>query len=365
MTAPFIPGLELSRLFYREQVRPLLDAAYPGLAHAAALAGRGSDVLGFDTPRSTDHDWGPRLQVLLAGPEPAADIRAMLAARLPGQFRGFRTVFPASGAAPETATHWVEVAALADWLTGRLGFDPRPGVGLADWLATPTQVLAEVTAGQVFHDGLAALPGGGLRAARAALRWYPRDVWLHVLACQWQRIDQEEPFPGRCAEVGDELGSALLAGRLVRDLMRLALLMQRRYPPYSKWLGTAFARTPAGPLLGPALTAAVSAASWPAREDALCAAYEATARLHNELNLTSPLDPVVRPAFWDRPFRVLGAGRFAAALRAQIADPVIRDLSRAGAVDQFTDSTDALGDRRLLRAAIAAQLGFADAGPHG
>ncbi|HWD74857.1 MAG TPA: DUF4037 domain-containing protein, partial [Solirubrobacteraceae bacterium] len=47
---------------------------------------------------------------------------------------------------------------------------------------------------------------------------------------------------GRCAEAGDELGSAVVTARLARDLMRLCLLMRRRYPPYSKWLGTAFAR---------------------------------------------------------------------------------------------------------------------------
>jgi hypothetical protein len=365
VTAAFIPGLELSRLFYCEQVRPLLDASFPDLAHTAALVGAGSDVLGFDTARSTDHDWGPRLQLLLADAGPTADVSAMLTARLPAEFRGFPTVFPASGAPRESAGHWVRVARLADWLPGTLGFDPRAAVTLLDWLATPAQTLAEVTGGAVFHDGLAGRPGGGLDAARAALAWYPRDVWLYVLACQWQRIDQEEPFPGRCAEVGDELGSAIVAGRLVRDLVRLVLLMQRRYPPYSKWLGTAFARTPAAADLLPLLTGVLAATSWPAREDSLCAAYEAVGRLHNELGLTARVDPAVRPTFWDRPFRVLGAARFAAALRAAIADPVIRALPPAGSVDQFTDSTDALGDRRRLRAAAAVQLGAAQLGATG
>jgi len=45
----FIPGLELSHLFYWEVVRPLMDRYYPGLPHAAALIGPGSEVLGFDT----------------------------------------------------------------------------------------------------------------------------------------------------------------------------------------------------------------------------------------------------------------------------------------------------------------------------
>ena len=52
----FIPGLELSRAFYHNAVRPLLDAAFPGLPHAAALLGDGSKVLGLDDVRSTDHD---------------------------------------------------------------------------------------------------------------------------------------------------------------------------------------------------------------------------------------------------------------------------------------------------------------------
>jgi hypothetical protein len=47
---------------------------------------------------------------------------------------------------------------------------------------------------------------------------------------------------GRCAEVGDELGSRVVAARLVREVMHLAFLLEQQYLPYSKWLGTAFAR---------------------------------------------------------------------------------------------------------------------------
>jgi Domain of unknown function (DUF4037) len=356
MCPAFTPGLELSSHFYAEQVRPLLDESFPGLAHSAALIGRGSDVLGFDTPRSTDHDWGPRLQVFIPDSGPAAEMTAFLAARLPERFRGYPTVFAASGSGQAGATHWVKVAALSDWLSDALGFDPRAGVGLADWLATPTQVLAEVTGGAVFHDGLAGLPGGGLGAARAALGWYPPDVWRYVLACQWQRIGQEEPFPGRCAEVGDDLGCALVASRLVRDVVRLVLLMQRRYPPYSKWLGTALARTPAATGMLPLLKRVLSASSWRDREENLCAAYEAAGRMHNDLHLTAPVDPASRPTFYDRPYRVLGADRFVRALRDAIAEEKLRALPLAGAIDQFIDSTDAIGGRRLLRVATATLL---------
>jgi Domain of unknown function (DUF4037) len=71
-----------------------------------------------------------------------------------------------------------------------------------------------------FHD-----PAGELETVRAALAWYPDDLWLWLLACQWRRLDQEEPFTGRTAEVGDEIGSRTIAARLGRDLVRLCLLL--------------------------------------------------------------------------------------------------------------------------------------------
>jgi hypothetical protein len=350
MAAPFIPGLELAGAFFAQVVRPLLDQAYPRLPYAAALLGAGSEVLGYDTARSTDHDWGPRLQLFLAAGDvgrPAAEITAMLAGRLPPTFRGYPTTYPVTGEPGGVAQHRVEVTGLGEWLVSRLGFDPRPDVTVADWLATPTQRLAEVTGGRVYHDG-----PGDLSAARARLAWYPDDVWRYVLACQWQRISQEEAFPGRCAEVGDELGSAVVTARLARDLMRLCLLMGRRYPPYSKWLGTAFARLPGAAALAPSLTAAVAATRWPDRQRHLIRAYETAAAWHNELGLTPPLDTRAR-GFFDRPYQVIDAERFAEALRQAIAGPV-RDLPVTGAVDQFIDSTDALGNAGLLRAAAAA-----------
>jgi Domain of unknown function (DUF4037) len=349
--APFVPGLALARALYEEVVRPLLDEAFPRLGYAAGLLGPGSEVLGFDTERSTDHDWGPRLQVFVADDGSAglcAEITAMFTRRLPAVFHGYRTRFPVAREHSDRPRHRVEVTDLASWLDRQLGFDPRQAVTPASWLATPTQRLAEITAGEVFHDG-----PGELGRARAGLGWYPRDVWLYVLACQWRRIDQEEAFPGRCAEVGDELGSAIVTARLARDLMRLCLLMHRRYPPYSKWLGTAFARLPGAPVIGQALAAAVAATSWPAREQHLSRACTAAAALHNQLGITKPLDPRTR-RFHERPYQVLYSGRFAAALLAAITDPAVRRLPAIGAVDGFSDSTDALGITGFLHATVAA-----------
>lgn len=321
---PFVPGLELSRRFYTEAVRSLLEEAAPGIPHSAARMGSGSEVLGFDTPRPAGHARGPRLQLFLHRRDVsrhAGRIRHILAEHLPKTFHG------------HPVRHEVEVTHISAWFTAELGFTPSPDITPTDWLATPTQLLAEVTGGAVFHDGL-----GELTPLRHALSRYPHDVWLHVLAGQWRRISQEEPFVARCGEVGDELGSAVAAARLVRDLMRLCILMDRRYPPYGKWLGSAFARTSAGHHLTPVLTATLAATDWCSREKHLAEAYETVAGLHNQLRLT------------DRVATTTRLERFAEVLVARISDPAIKELPTAGAVDQFLDGAEVLTRPELARA---------------
>ncbi|MEV6875771.1 DUF4037 domain-containing protein [Amycolatopsis sp. NPDC051128] len=361
MDRTFIPGLDLSRRFYHEAVRPLIRARFGELPHTAARLGTGSEVLGFDTARSADHEWGPRLQLFLRRDDAARhaqDVVATLGHELPKTFRGYPTNFAPTeneharhmALTDGPVFHRVDVTTLSAWFTRHLGFDPRHGITTFDWLATPTQTLAEITAGAVFHDGLAELV-----PARSRLTWYPEQIWRYLLACQWQRISQEEAFVGRCGEVGDELGSAVVAARLVRDLMRLSLLMHRRYPPYGKWLGSAFTRLPWAATITPVLTAALAATTWHEREDHLATAYSAVAELHNQLGLTEPLDPGTRP-YHDRPFQVLHAERFSQALLGTIADPELRALPLTGAVDQVTDNTDLLGDRATTRAVATALI---------
>ncbi|MFJ2241814.1 DUF4037 domain-containing protein [Streptomyces sp. NPDC087859] len=335
MTRPFLPGLELAQLFYRRVVAPILDTALQDVPYSAALIGYGSEVQGFDTVRSTDHAWGPRVQVFLADEDfqaLAQQLEADLDLQLPAQFHGYPVRFSFPDDTPPR--HWVHVIDLREFFTEQIGTDPAQGLSAREWLMIPTQLLRELTGGAVFHDGL-----GLLESYRSALAWYPDDVWRYVLACQWMRLSQEEPFVGRCGEVGDDLGSAVVAARQVRDLMRLCLLMHRVYPPYSKWLGTAFTALPCAPTLAPLLSSALSARSWQEREQYLSPAYELVAAIHNDLGITASLDVHVRP-FHTRPFLVLDAYRFTDALISTISDPVLRSLPPVGAIDQYVDSTD-------------------------
>jgi hypothetical protein len=144
-----------------------------------------------------------------------------------------------------------------------------------------------------------------------------------------------------------------VAARLARDVMRLAFLLERRYAPYSKWLGSAFARLPAADALGPPLRAVLAATDAGGREAALCAAYEAAGRLQNAAGLTAPVDPTPR-RYHGRPYLVLHAERFARALAATVDDPALRRLPLVGGVDQWADSADFLDQRDAIRAALRA-----------
>jgi Domain of unknown function (DUF4037) len=343
---PFVPGAELGRRFYAEAVRPLLDEAFPGLPHGAAQLGAGSDVLGYDTPMSRDHDWGPGVTLFLpaaeAGRAPA--IRALLAQRLPATFLGYPTGFamhpddPTSEVMTAGArTNRVRTTTLRAYLRQVLGWDPGDPLTVADWLSFPSQLLLSLTAGPVHHDGT-----GELTALRTTLGWYPRDVWRYLLAADWTRLGQEEHLMGRAGHAGDELGSTLIGGRLARDLMTVGFLLERRYPPYPKWFGTGFARLEVAPALGPVLTDLVRARTWPERQDAYAAAASLLLRRQNELGLADPVDPRPR-LFHSRPFWVIDAGRVAAVLVAAVTDPDVRRLTGRrliGGVDQWSDSTD-------------------------
>jgi len=348
MDRPFIKGLELCELLYWQGVRPILDRHFPGLPHSAARLGPGSEVLGFDTPQSRDHDWGPRLQLFLRAEDHARyvlDIDGVLRCELPAEVGGYPTHFyqldggdtVLGEAEGGEVSHGVRVWTLRSFFVEYMRYDPEQPLRAVDWLCLPEQCLRTVVAGRVFHDGLDAL-----EPLRRRLAYYPRDVWLYLLSVQWHRISQEEPFVGRCGDVGDELGSCVVVARLVRDVMRLCFLMERQYAPYIKWFGTAFRQLRCAATLSPILECVLSAKGWKEREAYLSKAYSAVARMHNALGVTEPLPTEVSP-FCSRPYLVIHAERFAEAIRTQITSQEVQRLpAHLGSVDQYVDSTDVL-----------------------
>ncbi len=350
MESNFIPGLELSKQFYWEVIRPILDVHYAGIPHSAALIGNGSEVLGFDTAQSMDHDWGPRLMLFLNENDysnRASEMEEMLRRDLPAQFHGFPVQWLIKG---PSAYHCVELLTIRGFFLDYLNFDLRGEIELEDWLTFPEQKLRTIINGALYWDEV------GLQATRERFQYYPRDIWLYLLAAGWSRIGEEQHLMGRAGSAGDEIGSALIAARLVRDLMRLCFLMEKQYAPYPKWFGTAFARLRDTKDLTSILPKVLMAADWEERQKYLVRAYEIMAIRHNRLGITEPVEEKVS-YFFERPFLVIDEGKIVQAITEQIVDSRVKQIAAKppiGSLDQFSDTTALLCD--LERRPILKQL---------
>lgn len=256
----FVPGIELNRHFFEEIVRPILDQEYTSLQYAAARIGPGSETLGFDTEMSMDHDWGLHFFIFLKDEDAgrAGAIDNMLSLRLPLTYSNYPVSLPISSQTPRflsmrrpldgPAKHHIVVTTTSAFMLQHLAYDLTQPLRPVDWLTIPAHSLGEAISGSIYHDG-----PGELTALRATLSWYPRDVWLYLLAAGWQRIGQEEHLMPRAGIVGDEFGSALAGSRLARDVATLCFLIERQYAPYAKWFGTGFHRLNCAPKMEPLL----------------------------------------------------------------------------------------------------------------
>jgi Domain of unknown function (DUF4037) len=346
----FINGLTLNQLFYEELVAPILRTYFSDVKYSAALIGWGSDVLGYDDAQSTDHNWGPRFQLFLSQEDYEKyykRIDDVLNERLPSEFHGYSAAFPIIINDEEkdvAGRHNIDLKTISDFISGYLGCDPYQEIKAVDWLTFAEHKLLAITSGKVFYDGL-----DKLESIRQKFHYYPKDVWLYMLAAQWEKIFEEEAFVGRCGYVGDELGSMVIAARQVKNLMKLCFLIERKYAPYSKWFGTAFAHLACAQVLSPIFTQVLQAGEWRARQDFLAQAYEIVARMHNALKVTIALKETT--AFYHgRPYLVLADDRYVEELRKSLTSEEVKNLKQnLGSVNQFVDSSDQLNDLYICK----------------
>jgi hypothetical protein len=352
----FVPGLQLSERYFTEIVAPILDTKFPGLRYSAALLGTGSEVLGYDTPQSTDHNWGLRLLLFL--PEKnfireRAKINNELAKSLPVSFLGFPTSFgepDEKGVRLQDFTrrkatginHYIVILTIGSFFNDTLGFEPPKTIKSWMWLAFPQQKPLEITGGKIFRDDL------NLKKVIARFSYYPRDVWLYLMAAQWSKISEEEAFVARASSVGDEIGSRIIASRITKELMELCFLMERKYIPYSKWFGMAFSTLEISSELRPVLENILEANSIRSREKWLSEAYHLVTEKHNSLHITGKLSTETSK-FYGRPYLVIHADRFAKEIRGKISDAKIRRLPLIGSINQITDNSILLNDKIRLQ----------------
>ena len=224
-------GLELSRTFYEEYGRPMLESQFPELLPllAAGLLGSGSECFGFDDEVSRDHDFEPGFCIFLPG-EDVVDRRKAFQlerayAKLPREFAGFQRpmLLPVGGARRG-------VLRTEEFFTEKCGA-PDGVLTLGQWLSVPEQALAEATDGELWFDG-----PGEVTAVRERLAYFPEDVRCKRLAGQLLLMAQAGQYNyTRCLAHGEPAAAQLAVCEFVKSTISAVFLLNRRYQPYYKW----------------------------------------------------------------------------------------------------------------------------------
>jgi hypothetical protein len=332
---PFIKGLELNKGFYADIVKPLLDKKYPNLAYTAALLGYGSDVLGFDTEISMDHNWGPRLQLFVDDKNLIPELNNYFSFELPVLYKNFPVNFSKAGydgtvrmefTGKKPVNHLIEIITFEDYLKNNYLIDKTNHFIYKDWLHFTDQNLIEITSGSVFHDGLKKVNN-----TRGELKFYPLDICKLRLAVVWNYISNKEAFIGRSAALNDYIGLRINANRIINYLIKILFYLENKYIPYSKWFGHSFKQLNVYSSVGDIVMDLLKENVPEKIEDTICILYEKVIEKHNE-NEELPHLKNKRRHYFNRPYKVIFAENIVGELLNSIHDEEIKkiDLKKYG-----------------------------------
>lgn len=233
-------GLSLSKAFYEECGKPMLEETFPELLPflAVGLTGSGSECYGFDDDISRDHDFEPGFCIFLPGEDVIDRRTAFLLERayagLPKEYRGITRggLSPVGG-----ARHGV--FRTAEFFTEKLGA-PDGQLTTQQWLAIPEYALAEAVNGEIFEDAY-----GEVTGIREAVSFYPDDIAEKKLAGHLLLMGQAGQYNYlRCLGHGEQAAAQLAVYEFAKSAMATVFLLNRTYQPYYKWSFRAMRRLP-------------------------------------------------------------------------------------------------------------------------
>lgn len=350
--AEFIKGLTLCRNFYNEAAKPILDKYFPDLEYSAALIGYGSDVLGYDDPVSRDHMWGPRFYMFLRNDDLHLkdNIFDVFGEHLPYTFMGYSVNFTEPDINDNGVQHpefitdgkvrpLIFIQTFESFLTEQLGTDDVSSLIPSQWLSISEHRLLSIVKGELFYDGL------NIKETIQELSYYPETVRLYLAGSCWESIAQEQAFMKRCYDVGDDMGSRIIAARICDRLMRLCYIYEKQYAPYSKWFGRGFTDLTTSDELKGTLLKVLSANDIFERENELIAALLYVSELHNTSCLTSKIN-CQEECYFGRNIKVIFCDKISTACYEKLKGteleglPLFGSMSQIGNVTALSDETE-------------------------
>jgi hypothetical protein len=274
-------------MLYEEEIASIMAERFPAVKYAAATLGMCSEILGLDDEVSMDHEWGPRIRVLLSEKDHARhskDVMSVFRERLPAKFKGFDMMWRQPGVdvhdTRETILYHVWTGTVSDALGFCGGLEALP-LQDVDWLKISEQHLLEFTSGVVYRDDV-----GELTHVRESLEYYPDNVLRFLLMSEWYAVNGDW-FPiGRIGPRGDRLGLRVQATRVAHRLMRIAFMVSKKYFTYKKWFGTLFKALPVAEALEPVLLALCAEENWQTVEERICKATSLLLQEQSKLGIT-------------------------------------------------------------------------------
>ena len=224
-------GMELSRLYYEEVCKPVIEKEAGELTErtAVGLVGEGSECYGYDDEISRDHDFGPSCCFWLTKEDYriyGGKLREILDS-LPKSFMSFPAL------------------KMSEWGGGRRGVlntesfyrkftgkENGPET-LNEWRMIPETNLSIVTNGSVFSDPL----GEFTKIRNRLLEYYPEDIRLDKIASRCMKIAQSGQYNlGRCLKRGEFVAARIAEAEFINESIYMIYLLNKKYMPFYKWM---------------------------------------------------------------------------------------------------------------------------------
>lgn len=247
-------GLELSKKYYEEYGKPMLQEQFSEIEHliAVGLVGSGSDCYGYDDDISHDHDFEPGFCLFLPD-ENIIDEKTFFNleraySKLPKEFCGYKRslVKPVGGSRNG-------VFRTKDFYNKKIG-SPDGELTYEQWFSLPDYALAEATNGEIFKDDL-----GEFTKTRNKLLNMPDDILLKKLAGNLLIMAQSGQYNyPRILNRGETASAQLALFEFSNAAMKCYFLLNGKYMPYYKWQFRALRDLPNGEFMADSLEFLIS-----------------------------------------------------------------------------------------------------------
>lgn len=225
-----ISGLTLSRLYYETYGKKMIHEQFPEYESriAVGLCGEGSQCFGFDDEISQDHDFGPCFCMFLTDEDYNAIGQQLQEAydSLPDTLNGYTRPYT-----PLFVKRY-RVHTISGFMEHFTGMEKLPQTS-KEWLSIPPSSIACLVNGEVFRDDL----GAFTRMRQYFQAYYPDPLWYRLIAqCAGQMAQAGQYNYNRQMRRKEYVSARLALNEFMRQTMQMVYLLNRKYPPYEKWL---------------------------------------------------------------------------------------------------------------------------------